>query len=242
MALFDPWMPDLGQFQQVPQAMSGFLDNPQGRAALLSAGLALMQPPSFGDNPMSQIGRAIGSAGQSVGANEAADIRASEASSKQELRASQASAAETRADAAAARAGTAGARMDQAADRLAFGRERLAAMNERNLLGNRVRLSGMYQQYVKDVAKRNSDPLRTGAPEPVLPIGDWVKSNPLVNQMFPELNQTAATAGEDDTEVPAAAQTTTTAAPRGAPAVGEVRKGYRFKGGNPALPDSWEKV
>lgn len=28
----------------------------------------------------------------------------------------------------------------------------------------------------------------------------------------------------------------------GAPAVGEVRKGYRFKGGNPADPNAWEKV
>jgi hypothetical protein len=28
----------------------------------------------------------------------------------------------------------------------------------------------------------------------------------------------------------------------GAPQVGEVRKGYRFKGGNPADPNAWEQV
>ena len=28
----------------------------------------------------------------------------------------------------------------------------------------------------------------------------------------------------------------------GAPKVGEIRKGYRFKGGNPADKNSWEKV
>jgi len=31
-------------------------------------------------------------------------------------------------------------------------------------------------------------------------------------------------------------------APSGGPAVGEVRKGYRFKGGNPSDPKNWEKV
>jgi hypothetical protein len=33
-----------------------------------------------------------------------------------------------------------------------------------------------------------------------------------------------------------------TAAPTGAPAVGTVMQGYRFKGGNPADKNNWEKV
>jgi hypothetical protein len=31
-------------------------------------------------------------------------------------------------------------------------------------------------------------------------------------------------------------------APTGGPAVGAIQKGYRFKGGNPSDPNSWEKV
>jgi hypothetical protein len=32
------------------------------------------------------------------------------------------------------------------------------------------------------------------------------------------------------------------AAPSGIPKAGEVRKGYKFKGGNPALATNWQKV
>lgn len=204
---FDPWMPDLGDVMpQVPQAVTGFLNDPQGRAALLSAGLALMQPPSFGDNPASQIGRAIGAAGQSATANEATEMKGQELESKQDLRSSQAMAAEARAGAATARAEIAGARAGNAADRLAFQRERLEAMNQRHTLGQRVRLSNMYQQYVKDVAKRNSDPLKTGTLEPVLPMQDWISQNPMLKNLG--LMPSTGTA-EPDEEVPAVSAPTT---------------------------------
>lgn len=226
-------------FAQVRQQWDSFLGNPQGRAALLQAGLGLMQPPSFGDTAAGQIGRAIGSAGESVSRNEAADLKAAEATSKDEGRQSASEArmmnAETRASAAEARSGAAGSRMELQA-------ERLKNMTERSSLANKVRLSAMYQNYVKDVAKRN-DPIALsmrGAgtqPEPVMPMNDWINANPMLKNLG--FADTGANP-EDGTPIPAGADTTSQ--PAGGPKVGEVRKGYRFKGGNPADQSNWEKV
>lgn len=190
---FDPFTPgatadptagvDPSTYDKVRNEWNAFMDDPHGRAALLSAGLALMQPPSFGDTGASQIARAVGTAGESATSNQATDMKQQELSSKQDLRASQATAAETRAEAASARAGTAEARIGTAGARLELQREQMKNMNERNLLGNRVRLSGMYQNYVKDIAKRNSDPLRSTPPDPVLPMSDWIKQNPMLANM-----------------------------------------------------------
>lgn len=165
-------------YTRIQQQWNSFLGDPQGRAALLSAGLALMQPPSFGDTATSQIGRAIGAAGQSATANQVMDMKQAEQSSKEDLRASQATAAE-------ARAGTAGERANAANARLELQKEQLRSLNDRNLLGNRVRLSGMYQNYVRDVAKRNENAklLGTGAPEPVLPMSDWIAANPTLRNL-----------------------------------------------------------
>lgn len=211
MAFFDTETPldqslgiDPNAVMQAKQEWNAFLGNPQGRAALLSGGLALMQPPSFGDNPASQIARAIGSAGESATANQATSMKGQELESKQDLRGTQAESAIARAGAAEARAGAAGTRSEAAADRLGFQRERLNQMTERNMLNNRVRLSNMYQQYVKQIGDRNASPLRTGAPEPVLPIQDWVSKNPLLAGMMPA----ALSVEGDDEEVPAAANTT----------------------------------
>lgn len=204
--------PALPDFAPAQQQMSSFLDNPQGRAALLSAGLALMQSPSFGDTGASQIGRAIGAAGQSATANDLMDLKKAEQGSKEDLRAAQAVAAE-------ARAGTAGARSDAAAQRLALEGEKLKALNDHNLLGNRIRLSGMYQNYVRDTAKRNENAslLKPGAPpEPVLSMPDWIKANPTLRSLglIPNEGATGDTTDTEDTST----TTPTTQAPIPVPA------------------------
>lgn len=246
---FDPFSPgettdptagvDPNTYAKVRQEWDTFLGNPQGRAALLSAGLALMQPPSFGDTGASQIGRAIGAAGESATTNQIMGMKEREQESKADLRGAQATAAEARAGTAEARAGAAGSRIE-------LQKEQLRSMNERNLLGNRVRLSGMYQNYVKEVAKRNQDSKLidpTKPPEPVLPIKDWIKQNPMLKSLGLVPPEATSATSEDDTEIPdTSPSTTTSSASSGAPQVGEVRKGYRYKGGNPADPANWEKV
>lgn len=200
---FDPFSPgqtddpsagvDPGTYDRVRQEWDAFLGNPQGRAALLSAGLSLMQPPSFGDTGASQIGRAIGVAGESATSNQVMGMKEREQESKAELRDAQAGAAEARANAAGARAGTAGSRLELQG-------ERIRAMGERNLLNNRVRLSQMYQNYTRDIAKANANAsLLGGQQQPVLPMPDWIKQNPMLSQMG--LLPTKGVGGEDDDEV-----------------------------------------
>lgn len=225
---YDPFTPaqnsaaDPSTFEALRNQWSSFLSDPQGRAALLSAGLTMMQPQNFGEDTFSQLGRAIGAAGESATANEAMDLKKQEAESKADLRGAQATAAESR-------AATAGARADTSAANLTLKQEQLKAANERNLLGNRVRLSGMYQNYVKDVAQRNQSAslLNPGAPpEPILPIGDWIKQNPMLKNLGLVGNDISTT--ETPTETP------TTAAPSGLPpeAAGRLREGTITTFGN----------
>lgn len=226
---FDPFTPgatsdptagvDPGTYDKVRSEWDAFLGDPQGRAALLSGGLALMQPPSFGDTGAAQIARAIGAGGESAQIGEAQnvkrrdqDIKQQEADSKGDLRVAQAGAAE-------ARAGTAGARADAAGSRLELQRQALQSMNERNLLGNRVRLSGMYQNYVKDVAKRNNDPLRSAPPDPVLPMDAWLKQNPMLSQMgLVPPNDASDDLAADNAGVPAASPSTASGGGKALPA------------------------
>ena len=77
-------------FDNIKSQWNSFLSKPEGQAALLSFGINMLQPPSFGDNPLAQAGRALGHAGQTVGNIEAMDIKKQEASSKEDLRAAQA--------------------------------------------------------------------------------------------------------------------------------------------------------
>jgi len=182
--------------------LMGFLGNPKGQAALLQAGLSLMGGPSWGDTPTSQIARAIGSGGEALSRGEAEDLKQQEAQSKQELRAAQASNAEARAEAAGARSGTAATNVELARARLGIAQQNADQRQERANLNSKIRLSGMYQNYIKDLAKRNSDPLRTGAPEVPLSMSDWVKSNPTLRTLGLVSDET--TPGADDESVPAA--------------------------------------
>jgi len=180
----------------------------------------MMQSPGWGGDAGSQFGQALNAAGAGLREREAADLKQSEAASRQELRGAQAGAAE-------ARAGAAGARSDASATRAQLEREKLEALQGRNLLGNRIRAQNLYAQYVKDWQKRN-DPLTKvpGAPdEPLLDQEEWIARNPLLS----ESNLVAPTR-------------TTPGAQNEAPQIGEVRRGYRFKGGDASKPDSWEKV
>lgn len=120
-------------FNGIREQWNTFLDQPGGRAALLSAGLALMQPPSFGDTAASQIGRAIGTAGEAVGRREAMDIKQQDAENKAAL--------------AEARIGAAGARSGAAAERLDFAREKLRAGQENIQLQQRVKLGIDYGRF-----------------------------------------------------------------------------------------------
>lgn len=214
---------DPQSFTRVRQEWDSFLGNPQGRAALLSAGLALMQPPSFGDTATSQIGRAIGAGGETASRNEAMDLKKAEAESKDELRQVRGQAAlsnaESRAAAAEARVGAAGSRAETQ-------QARLEAMQTGQKLRAAVALSGQYQNYTRSVAERNrkgaSDPFQQGkfVPEPVLAYPDWVAANPQLKNLGLDVG-TPATADEgDNTVVPPRADTTS------GPKVGE-RKQFK---------------
>lgn len=209
--------------QALGQGVNQFFDNPQNRAMLLSTGLSLMQPPSFGDTPASQIARAIGAGGETVGRQEAMDQKQQEASSKQDLRSAQAIAAEARAGAAATRAGA-------AQERLTLEGERQRGLNERARLGARIRLSNLYQNYVRDTQRSN---LVAPQPAPIQSFEDWVRGNPSLNALNLLTSEPAA-AGGGGTGAPAPTSA--------APAPGEVRDGFRFRGGDPSVQANWERV
>lgn len=177
-----------------------FLSDPRGRGALLSAGLALMQPRSFGDTPASQIGRAIGAGGESIRSADTQDLKEREVASKEELRGAQATAAEARAGAATANANTAATRAAAATDRLALMRELEQGRTDRLNLAQRVRLSDLYQRHINQIAtqnarnqRQNADPLNRGAPGfqplPILPVPtmqQWLQTHPAeVQGLFP---------------------------------------------------------
>lgn len=200
---------DPGTYDKVRSEWESFLGNPQGRAALLSAGLQLMQPPSFGDTPASQIGRAIGAGGASATANQAMEIKENEAASKDELRQARAQAAlensATRASAAEARVGAAGARSETAALRLQH-------MQEAARTRGAIQLSQQFQGYVRSVAERNRKGQeaaqftgRPFVPEPVLAYPDWIRQNPMLKNLGFDTGGGATS--EDDTVVPPSANT-----------------------------------
>lgn len=174
-------LPDAGTFGKIQDQWNAFLDKPGGRAALLSFGINLLQPPSFGDNPLAQVGRAIGAAGETGGRIEAMDVKqqeealkAQEAASKEELR----TANTQLAGAHAAHYGT----MAQLAQ------ERNANLIERNAqaltlgkLAASNQLYGKYNTYRQDAErenlKRSQDFINKPPQVPVLSFEEFLGSD-----------------------------------------------------------------
>jgi hypothetical protein len=92
-------------FDKIKNEWSAWVDQPGNRSFLLQTGLALMQPPSFGDTATSQIGRAIGSGAEAATREKALDYKFAEQESKTEANVARADAASTRANAATDRLG-----------------------------------------------------------------------------------------------------------------------------------------
>lgn len=230
---------DPNAFDKIRNEWGSFLSDPKGRAAVMSMGLALTQPPSFGDNAISQIGRAVGAGAESGRVIDKQEEQQRELDSKVAMREAQSQARLTTADAAQQRAEAAGARLGTAGAQLELRRQGLENAQQRSQLSSRLRLSTMYQNDVAQINKQNANAKLLGQPEkPILPFKDWVANNPALRSLG-LLDETGTMSG-DVTDVPPPADTT--AQPIGGPAVGDVRKGYRFKGGNPADQSSWEKV
>jgi|SRR5215813_1258570 len=119
--------PPGGDFSGIAQQWADFMDQPGARTALLNAGIALMQPPSFGDTFASQLGRAIGAGG--------------EAATRGEAQAAEVERKEAQAEAARSRAGEAGARLETSI--------------ERARMQGRVRLAMQYPNYKAGVESEN---------------------------------------------------------------------------------------
>lgn len=204
-------LPDVNTYKNLVGQWNNFLDQPGGRAQLLSIGLSLLQPPSFGDNPASQIGRAIGAGGETQARQEAMDIKQKEADTKALLREAQATAA--------------GARASQQAQAAETARERIQSGRERDVLSAKVRLSQAYQGYLNGLdrgynqelanwQKIQRDSVVTGAPVPPapvkpapLPIDQWVQQNSLARDLI-------GAGGGAPAQAPAAAAPTSGAAPQ----------------------------
>lgn len=205
-----------GMFDKIRNEWGSFLSDPRGRAAMMSAGLALMQPPSFGDNAISQFGRAIGAAGQSGQLMEQQDVKRSEMESKDAGREAQAQARLLTADAAQQRAEAAGARLGTAGAQLELRKQALENAQNRSQMSSRLRLSQMYQNDVARVNRENANAKLLGQPEkPILPFQDWVANNPALRSLG--LLDNTNVPSEDGTEAPVPAAADTTSLPQANP-------------------------
>lgn len=170
-----------------PNQYMDFLQQPLDQrlaAGGLSAGLALMQPPRWGDTPLSQFSRAIGTGGEAIAQSEASDRAAKESDAKIAANEARATSAQARADAAATRAGAAGDRASYQGERLALQRQNIENLNERSRLSRLVQANGQYQQYRKAIEARNNDPL-SRTQEPVLDFNTWLTNSGLGGLLIP---------------------------------------------------------
>ena len=124
----------------------------------------MSQPAAWGQNAFAQLGSAVGAGGEAVGRVEAMDIKKQEADSKAALREAQAQMAETRSREAGSKSDIAAQRLQNQQDAL-----KLKAWSD---------LRKGYETYRKNVEAENSNILRTAPPTPVLPIEEWIRTQP----------------------------------------------------------------
>lgn len=179
-------LPDAKTFSNLRNQWDTYLQNPGATSALLSFGLSLTQPPSFGDNAFSQIGRAVGTAGETTSRREAMDIKQQEADSK-------AMAREAAANVAAARAGAVGLNAQLQQERLGAQKQRAEDQLTLGKLRASNELHGEYNRYRASVEKANADSAkdvlnRPGSPNyrpptPVIPIEQWIATSPVAKSI-----------------------------------------------------------
>lgn len=201
------------------------------RAALMQFGVSMMQPVGLGQSPAGHIGQALGQTGEALTRRSEFDRKDRELESKDELRGAQATLAESR-------AATAGAGAGRAADRLAFERERFGFQRQRYQTSDLIRLQ---QQFIRDKQKHEENmAVQPAASRTPFPNFDaWVAQNPSLAR---SLDLGGTSASTDPNDVPAGGGDTAAPPVAGGPRVGEVRRGYRFRGGDPGNESSWEKV
>jgi len=196
-----------------------------------------MGGPAWGDTGVSQIARAVGAGGESVRSLDEQERKAQESEAKINL-------SEARADAAAARAGQAGSNLDVARQRLAIQEMEGERKRQSSRFQGKIRLSAMYQNYLRDIAKQNADVMRKGPPIQPLGIKDWVKQNPMLKEMG--LIDEDTDVSDEDTAPSMTGPRTQTQTP--GPVTldnvqpGQVYNGHRYKGGDKKLQSSWEKI
>lgn len=167
--------------------------------------------------PMSAGQNTMGQIGSALGqAGEASANVAKEQMAQQEAGSKQAQRT-AQAATAEARAEAAQSRLNATGANLDLARERLRMQQDLGALRGNIQLQTLYQKEVADIRKNN---LIADQPQRVPSFDEWLAANPRL-------------AGQGTSP-----QGSTAPKP---PAVGEVRQGYRFLGGDPSNPANWQK-
>lgn len=197
-------MPAAQPDQNIMPSIGAFMQNPQALSALLAFGTQAMIPQWGGAGV--QFAKGVGAAGEALDKQQEEARKQQETESKGQLREAQAGAAEARANTAGTRASLTGL-IEQ-------------GKTERNLTLAKLRLAGMHQNYVHNLAlenaairKANADPLKPPGSAPIpektaLPMDEWVKNNPLLQNLglVPQSGVPADTGDAGDSGgIPAAA-------------------------------------